>query len=144
MEPRELNVKFKPARYNEKAEPWQRFGAVWDRFQLRNATETDHGDIKIKRCPEKPPKSHVPLVEHSGKRQIPGYAGYVPRLPIIKDASRIDNPNKIPTTKGTYLFYIKILKKIVLKIHKFFKNILSAVTMVSTPKRDHNNDYVTQ
>jgi len=105
MEPRKLNVKFKPARYNEKAEPWQRFGAVWDRVQLRNATEADHGDTKVKRCPEKPPKSLVPLVEHSGKRQIPGYAGYVPRLPIIKDASRIDNPNKIPTTKGTYCSY---------------------------------------
>jgi len=99
-------IRYKADRYSVNAEPWQKFSDKWDNVQVREvnagATEGEREDEKVEaeesqpkkkvklfkyeleqeqKTPEAPP---VSLVKHSEARHLPGYSGYVPRLPITK------------------------------------------------------------
>ena len=110
-------VRYKAARYNEKVEPWQRFSTKWDRAQLRNQctrpkSAENHQKQKflnLKKSSEILTKS-IDMVPHSGQRQVPGYCGYVPRLPIIRkadheslDPNAVTDCHKTTTNKRTFV-----------------------------------------
>lgn len=91
------NVRYKAIRYNPNVEPWQQFSAKWDQVQLRKLTDTTtnqdtcksfltYHQPKESKAIENDKRANVSLVAHSGDRQLPGYSGYVPRLPIIKES----------------------------------------------------------
>merc|ERR1712032_863410 len=119
-------VRYKAARYNEKVEPWQRFSTKWDRAQLRNQCQTARPQsAEINKISNKKFKKQLDLqqnnnnnslsksidmVPHSGQRQVPGYCGYVPRLPIIRnsdheslDPNAVTDCHKTTTNKRTFV-----------------------------------------
>lgn len=108
-------VRYKAARYNEKVEPWQRFSTKWDRAQLRNqCTRPKSAEANSLKAPSfnrnKSMIASVDLVPHSGQRQVPGYCGYVPRLPILRnsvheslDPSAVTDCHKTTTNKRTFV-----------------------------------------
>merc|ERR1711935_953243 len=78
-------VRYRARRYNASVEPWQKFSTMWDQVQLRSSTGKDESRLlrrNYSMCGNTDEQSMVPLVDHSGNRQLPTYAGYVPSLPI--------------------------------------------------------------
>jgi len=115
-------VRYKAARYNEKVEPWQTFSTKWDRAQLRNqCTRPKSAEGIMKKSSNKINNAQhlktktslvhsVDMVPHSGQRQVPGYCGYVPRLPIIRksdheslDPTAVTDCHKTTTNKRTFV-----------------------------------------
>merc|ERR1712226_24828 len=92
MENNSDSVRYKATRYNVNSEPWQEFSTKWDRVQARHVCHEDDKDEKKLRKNQKENEEDqnrdnsepTDLVPHSENRQLPGYSGYVPRLPIIK------------------------------------------------------------
>lgn len=127
-------VVYKARRYNEAVEPWQRFSTKWDRVQIRpvcrkgrwmerradqpeptcallkvdgESSPTEEGQEEAS---TESPENAADLVPHSGLRQIPGYCGYVPRLPIIRNEDHeslqkyvLTDVHKTTTNRRTYV-----------------------------------------
>jgi len=127
-------VVYKARRYNEAVEPWQRFSTKWDRVQIRPVCRKgrwmerrtgeeqptcalcrndDNDSEKAENLQEanlNKPLEKADLVPHSGLRQIPGYCGYVPRLPIIRHGNHeslqkyvLTDVHKTTTNRRTYV-----------------------------------------
>merc|ERR1712019_33157 len=97
------NIRLRAPRYSQTTEPWQSFSECWDRVQIREADHEQAEQQKQKENQDKinqensqddKPKTPTKLVRHSKNRQIPGYMGYVPRLPVIKSPETLHQLNK--------------------------------------------------
>lgn len=92
-------VRYKADRYNVNAEPWQRFSDKWDNVQRREREQmTRTNEVKNQKtgvdmdvtvdidsdCEADERSPDCEMVPHSESRHLPGYSGYVPRLPITK------------------------------------------------------------
>merc|ERR1711881_698574 len=114
-------VQYKASRYNEAVEPWQRFSTKWDRVQIRPIckkarwmdgkplTKASSDPEEEEQVEAKPEEKGADLVPHSGLRQIPGYRGYVPRLPIVRRENHeslqqyvLTDVHKTTTNRRTY------------------------------------------
>jgi len=117
-------VRYKAARYNAASEPWQKFSDKWDRVQAREnvVISSCHEDMKApdsaanhsnleaddsmrdenNNVLAKNSSDHkINLANCSENRQVPGYSGYVPRLPIIKRSCSVIESRE-PTKKYNY------------------------------------------
>jgi hypothetical protein len=94
------NIRLRAPRYSQTTEPWQSFSEGWDRVQIREADHEQAEQQKLNKDSNKDFDKNIvenqnaipPIARHSKNRQIPGYMGYVPRLPVIKGPeSKSDN-----------------------------------------------------
>lgn len=130
-------VRYKAARYNEKVEPWQRFSTKWDRAQLRNqcarpqSAEISKKFKKLDLQQNNTLTKSIDMVPHSGQRQVPGYCGYVPRLPIIRksdheslDPNAVTDCHKTTTNTRTFVGHdLRKMEKAPLKVRPMSKMV---------------------
>ena len=99
-------VRYKANRYGSgNSEPWQKFSAEWDNVQIRDEAGVDRDNSprsasklnqKKNKCSKERPKCND-LVEHSQSRHLPGYSGYVPRLPIGTSQQKLSENSSTAT-----------------------------------------------